>query len=358
MSDRNRFGKLVEDLENAYLHGCNDYRRETLAAAYSLLTSWRQDPRNQLRAAGSNDGVTFATTGEGDDEEGDDDAEQEVSLNTNSKKAKKKREPRDKSTITCRRCGEKGHWPSECDNPRKQTSSNDDGSVTSNPNSGGRQAAATLVTSGIIEEDEEEDLDDVIVGFQFLTKGSGTTLKMGQGPSILKTWILLDSQSTVDIFQNKSLLKNIRDGGGTMDIHCTAGVTTTRLMGDLPGYGEVWYHPNGIANILSLARVKAKGYAVTYDSAVGNHFKVVTPGGAVRLFKQSSRGLYYLDAAKVKNGSSMVNTVADIYKNLIIGLTPFRSGRADCVPRSSGVAARSVLELLPNVISRLVPGID
>ena len=237
MSDRNRFGKLVEDLENAYLHGRNDYP-ETLAAAYSLLIGWRQDPRNQLRAAGSNDGVTFATTGEGDDEEGDDDAEQEVSLNNNGKKAKKKREPRDKSTITCRRCGEKGHWPSECDNPRKQTSSNDDRSVTSNPNNGGRQAAATLVTSGIIQGDTEEDLDDVIVGFQFLTKGSGTTLKMGQGPSIPKTWILLDSQSTVDVFQNKSLLKNIRDGGGTMDIHCTAGVTTTRLIGDLPGYGE------------------------------------------------------------------------------------------------------------------------
>ena len=46
-----------------------------------------------------------------------------------------------------------------------------------------------------------------------------------------------------------------------------------------------------------------------------------------------------------------------VYKNLIIGLTPFRSGRADCVPRSSGVAARSVLKLLPNVISRRVPGI-
>jgi hypothetical protein len=73
----------------------------------------------------------------------------------------------------------------------------------------------------------------------------------------------------------------------------------------------MWYHPDGIANILSLARDKAKGYAVTYDNAEGNHFKVVTPGGAVRLFKQSAKGLYYRDAAKVKNGSSMVNTVSD-----------------------------------------------
>ena len=86
-------------------------------------------------------------------------------------------------------------------------------------------------------------------------------------------------------------------------------MTTTRLIGTLPGYGNVWYHPKGIANILSLARVKAKGYAVTYDSAEGNHFNVVTPGGAVRVFKQSSRGLYYMDTANVTEGTALVNTV-------------------------------------------------
>jgi hypothetical protein len=88
-----------------------------------------------------------------------------------------------------------------------------------------------------------------------------------------------------------------------MDIHYTVGVTTTRLVGDLPGYGKVWYHPDGIENVLSLVRVKAKGYSITYDSAEGNHFRVVTPGSAVRVFKQSTRGLYYL--------VPMVNTVAD-----------------------------------------------
>jgi hypothetical protein len=35
----------------------------------------------------------------------------------------------------------------------------------------------------------------------------------------------------------------------------------------------VWYHPNGIANILSLARVKEK-HRVTFDSADKNQFVV------------------------------------------------------------------------------------
>ena len=97
--------------------------------------------------------------------------------------------------MACRRCGEKGHWPSECDNPRLQANSNDDTSNTSNQSSGNRQAAATLVTSGTIEEDDEEGLDDIIVGFQFFTKGDGITLKTGEGPNIPKTWILLARQS-------------------------------------------------------------------------------------------------------------------------------------------------------------------
>jgi len=41
-----------------------------------------------------------------------------------------------------------------------------------------------------------------------------------------------------------------------MNIHCNAGVSTTNLVGDLPGYGTVLFYEEGIANILSLASVK------------------------------------------------------------------------------------------------------
>jgi len=37
-------------------------------------------------------------------------------------------------------------------------------------------------------------------------------------------------------------------------------------VGDLPGYGTVWFYEDSIANILSLNNVKKK-YRVTYDSA-------------------------------------------------------------------------------------------
>jgi hypothetical protein len=61
--------------------------------------------------------------------------------------------------------------------------------------------------------------------------------------SIPESWILLDNQSTIDVFANQKLLKNIRDSEKSMNIHCIAGITRTNLIGDLPGYGTIWYQP-------------------------------------------------------------------------------------------------------------------
>jgi len=58
-----------------------------------------------------------------------------------------------------------------------------------------------------------------------------------------------------------------------LKIHCNARVATTSLVGYLPGYREVWLYEKGIANILSLSRVKEQ-FRVTYNSQNGNKFEV------------------------------------------------------------------------------------
>ena len=93
-----------------------------------------------------------------------------------------------------------------------------------------------------------------------------------------------------------------------MDIHCNAGITSTTLVGDLPGYGTVWLHEGGIANILSLARVKDK-FTVVFHSKQGNEFHVFGTGDRIRVFRQSEQGLYYMDMREQHTGSLLINTV-------------------------------------------------
>ena len=82
-------------------------------------------------------------------------------------------------------------------------------------------------------------------------------------------WILLDNQLTVDVFYNGKLLQNIHHAKNGITIFSTERNTTTHMKGELPGYGEVWYHPEGISNILPLYWVASK-YQVQFDSVNGN----------------------------------------------------------------------------------------
>jgi hypothetical protein len=157
-------------------------------------------------------------------------------------------------------------------------------------------------------EDGEFDGEQHSTAFEFHQQD--VMMKMSENGRVPKAWILLDNQSTVDVFHNKELLNNIRKGDGHMDIHCNAEVTSTNLVGDLPGYGQVWYNPNGTANILSLSRVKERGFHVTFDSKNDNEFHVHKTNGTKRVFKQSNRGLYYMNMDNT--GVALVNTVEGI----------------------------------------------
>ena len=98
-------------------------------------------------------------------------------------------------------------------------------------------------------------------------------------------WILLDNQFTVKLFYDKRMLRNIRKASLWMDIHCNAGKASTDLIGDLPGFGPVWYHKNAITNILSLAKVEMmKGVEhVSYHTKRGSKFIVTKKDGTKQI---------------------------------------------------------------------------
>ena len=109
------------------------------------------------------------------------------------------------------------------------------------------------------------------------------------GGHINPTWVLLDNQYTVEVFSSRSLLNNIRKSNRSLAFLSTGGRTTNDLQGDLRGYGRVWFHPGGIAKILSLSKVADK-YRVSYDSTGENKFLVHLPRGKLHIL-QNARGV-------------------------------------------------------------------
>ena len=57
------------------------------------------------------------------------------------------------------------------------------------------------------------------------------------------TWPLLDIQSTVDLITNAKMLVNIRTvrGKDAIQVNYNSGIKIVNRVGDLPGYGTVWY---------------------------------------------------------------------------------------------------------------------
>jgi Zinc knuckle len=198
-ADRRRFGGLLRDIENSYLRNTDIYPK-TMTAAFNLLANWKEEASRTHRVvsdgvAFTNDGVTLATPG---------------------------RPWRDIATVECHNCGVMGHYSSDCPTPRRQT---------------GDQ----MLMAGLESGEFDKQQDGTYSGFNFLNDADedrqhGIALNVDQRGRIPKTWILLDNQSTVDVFHNKELLQRIRvSEDGHMDIHCNAGVTSTNLVGTCLG---------------------------------------------------------------------------------------------------------------------------
>ena len=291
-SNEQRYGRLVQELANDYNKGRDDYPK-SLTAAYELMLHDVRDQDSKPQPHG-NDGLTFGTVAQG-------------VPGTDT-------QPNPRPDITCNRCGKCGHFANKC-------------AETQHVN------GTTLVCAPVTpdpSEDEEPLKPDVamtllgqtgeIEGFQFFNHGECTAGKIDDGrlhsqhqkatgKAVPRSWILLDNQSTVDVFFDKTLLENLREAPNTCKISCNAGVVTTKLIGDLPGYpSPVWYHPEGIANILSLHRV-GEHCRVQYDNkSHGACFRVTKPDGTTREFRPSTSGLHYCDTAA--EGTTFINTVS------------------------------------------------
>ena len=94
-------------------------------------------------------------------------------------------------------------------------------------------------------------------------------------------------------------LVNIHITTRRLNLHKNAGEAIINEIGDLPGFGTVWVHCNGITNILSLDAVAdTPGYNIDYSTRTGNRdFVVETANGESKRFINNGRDLHYLDCS-------------------------------------------------------------
>jgi hypothetical protein len=118
---------------------------------------------------------------------------------------------------------------------------------------------------------------------------------------IPKHFVLLDSDSTISIFNNASMLNDIHEVDTPLVLESNGGGRcVTSQMGSIKDFGKVWYDPNSIANILSLAEVR-KTRRVTMDSNDDAAFHVhLLDGSGYSRFKEHESGLYLYDTTEGK----------------------------------------------------------
>jgi hypothetical protein len=277
-ADPDRYSNMIRGLKNASLAGRDEWPK-TITEAYNYLSKWEGDDVSS-RVSRDYEGTAF----------------------TNSDRV---REPQPWHVkMTCRNCNKVGHIATFCENSKVSTTNvqTTDAEVPTTQDT--HEEAAQQLLNAVQQEAHDQDYyaDLFLCEDQEHRSASFQTKDGVNGGRIPKEWILLDSQSTTDAFSNPDLLRNIHEVRGSLTIHTQAGKAVTKLRGTVPGYGEVWYCPNGIANILSLAHV-AKTRLVTFNSTNGNQFEVTKDDGSIRIFKQSEYGLYYYDMRTSRNSA-------------------------------------------------------
>ena len=124
--------------------------------------------------------------------------------------------------------------------------------------------AKQLHAQMLLEEREDEDDHGHIM------TQVGAVLGKNDKGQINEDWVLLDSQSTMDICRNPHLLNGIHNTDTPVHVYCNAEMATTSQKAWFGNF-HVLFNPEGVANVLLLKSVKRKYYDIMTKPSSSNH---------------------------------------------------------------------------------------
>jgi hypothetical protein len=294
-----KYGSLLDNLNAQYSLGNNQWPK-TLAAAAEVLSEhkldakWHDTTRRDRR--GGNEATSFTQQGTG----------------------------KDTSQVICHCCGEAGHYagpkcpkidtiaPNMWFKPKNpvlaQAATESDPepdaeqgrsgrSATPAPRDRGRRPRYRRNSQEAEDSNEATDDEDGWVALQFSNDQAHARglvpIQNGKWASLADK-IILDTGSTISAsIMNQDFINDIRPAKKPLTMTTSAGSKRLDAIGSVPGFGNAYFDPSGIANIYGFSHLAKMG-RITFDSDMDDIFRFQPRGkeGRVVEFKKTPEGLY------------------------------------------------------------------
>ena len=212
----------------------------------------------------------------------------------------------------CYCCGKPGHKSPQC---RHKTKPREEWAINK-----AKAEQQSHVNSDCIPNQvgaENQSVTGSVAGSATVTQSSVTNSTPGWSTAhvqfyqedVMKSWILLDNQSTVCIFCNPSLVTDIKPVQKSLQLATNGGILSSNKKAIVPNYGEVWYHPSAITNTFSFAEMEDK-YRITYDSSVEKAFIIHLPDKQVKFTRT-----FYYDKPNYRTSNAEITLVNSVEEN-------------------------------------------